>query len=107
LTSLVDKSSGYMDNPLRQNFFRAGHAHAGVIVILSLVCHGYAAGWGDRADLHGSGGAGGGGADVRGGIAEECWLGVPRLKPLLEKFLDYRSGEPLRHPKAEGIRSHP
>lgn len=38
LTSLMDKSSGYMDNPLRQNFFRAGHAHAGVIVILSLVC---------------------------------------------------------------------
>jgi len=38
LTSLVDKASGYMDNPLRQNFFRAGHAHAGVIVILSLVC---------------------------------------------------------------------
>ena len=38
LTSLVDKSSGYMENPLRQNFFRAGHAHAGVIVILSLVC---------------------------------------------------------------------
>jgi hypothetical protein len=34
----MDKSSGYMDNPLRQNFFRAGHAHAGVIVILSLVC---------------------------------------------------------------------
>jgi hypothetical protein len=21
--------SGYMENPLRQNFFRAGHAHAG------------------------------------------------------------------------------
>lgn len=38
LTSLIDKGSGYMDNPLRQNFFRAGHAHAGVIVILSLVC---------------------------------------------------------------------
>ena len=38
LTSLMDKGSGYMDNPLRQNFFRAGHAHAGVIVILSLVC---------------------------------------------------------------------
>jgi hypothetical protein len=38
LTSLMDKSSGYMGNPLRQNFFRAGHAHAGVIVILSLVC---------------------------------------------------------------------
>ena len=38
LTSLMDESSSYMDNPLRQNFFRAGHAHAGVIVILSLVC---------------------------------------------------------------------
>ena len=38
LTSLIDRSSGYMDNPLRQNFFRAGHAHAGVIVLLSLVC---------------------------------------------------------------------
>ena len=38
LNSLMDKSSGYMDNALRQNFFRAGHAHAGVIVILSLVC---------------------------------------------------------------------
>ncbi len=38
LTSLMSKGCGYMDNPLRQNFFRAGHAHAGVIVILSLVC---------------------------------------------------------------------
>jgi hypothetical protein len=38
LTSLMDKTSGYTDNPLRQNFFRAGHAHAGVIVILSLLC---------------------------------------------------------------------
>ncbi len=38
LTSLMSKTSGYMENPLRQNFFRAGHAHAGVIVILSLVC---------------------------------------------------------------------
>ncbi len=38
LTSLIDKSSGYMNNPLRQNFFRAGHAHAGVFIILSLVC---------------------------------------------------------------------
>ena len=37
LTSLTNKTSGYMENPLRQNFFRAGHAHAGVIVILSLV----------------------------------------------------------------------
>jgi hypothetical protein len=34
----MDRSSGYTDNALRQNFFRAGHAHAGVIVILSLIC---------------------------------------------------------------------
>jgi hypothetical protein len=38
LTQLMDTASGYMDNPLRQNFFRAGHAHAGVIVLLSLIC---------------------------------------------------------------------
>ena len=38
LRSLMDRTSGYMDNALRQNFFRAGHAHAGVIVILSLIC---------------------------------------------------------------------
>jgi hypothetical protein len=28
----------YMRNPIRQALFRAGHAHAGVLVILSLVC---------------------------------------------------------------------
>jgi hypothetical protein len=38
LTSLMNKNSGYMENQLRQNFFRAGHAHAGVIVLLSLIC---------------------------------------------------------------------
>ena len=38
LTSLMDRSSRYMDNPLRQNFFRAGHAHAAVILLLALIC---------------------------------------------------------------------
>jgi len=38
LRSLMDRTSGYLDNALRQNFFRAGNAHAGVIVILSLIC---------------------------------------------------------------------
>ena len=38
LTSLKDPNSHYMENALRQNFFRAGHAHAGVFVILALVC---------------------------------------------------------------------
>jgi len=34
---LLDRNSGYMANPLRQNLFRAGHAHAGVLLVLSLV----------------------------------------------------------------------
>jgi hypothetical protein len=38
LSSLIDRDSRYMANALRQNFFRAGHAHAGVLTILSLVC---------------------------------------------------------------------
>jgi Ni,Fe-hydrogenase I cytochrome b subunit len=37
LTSLINRSSEYLDNSLRQNFFRVGHAHAGVIVLLSLI----------------------------------------------------------------------
>jgi drug/metabolite transporter superfamily protein YnfA len=28
---------GYADNPLRQNLWRAGHAHAGVYLVLSLI----------------------------------------------------------------------
>jgi hypothetical protein len=32
------KREAYMENPLRQSLFRAGHAHAGVLVILSLIC---------------------------------------------------------------------
>ena len=38
LSSLIDPSSGYAANALRQDFFRAGHAHAGVITLLSLIC---------------------------------------------------------------------
>jgi len=38
LRMLRTREPGYLDNPLRQDLFRAGHAHAGVIVILSLVC---------------------------------------------------------------------
>ena len=41
LMLLIDRSSGYMANPLRQNLFRAGHAHAGVLLVLSLVTLGY------------------------------------------------------------------
>lgn len=34
---LMDTQSGYTDNPLRQDLFRAGHAHAGVLLILSFM----------------------------------------------------------------------
>lgn len=36
LTLLIGEPS-YMANPLRQNLWRAGHAHAGVLLILALV----------------------------------------------------------------------
>ena len=34
---LTGNTPGYSDNPLRQNLWRAGHAHAGVYLVLSLV----------------------------------------------------------------------
>ena len=37
LSFLVRNSPGYTDNPLRHDLFRAGHAHAGVYLVLSLV----------------------------------------------------------------------
>jgi hypothetical protein len=37
LSFLTRNSSGYTDNPLRHDLWRAGHAHAGVYLVLSLV----------------------------------------------------------------------
>jgi hypothetical protein len=37
LLMLVGNAPGYLDNPLRHDMWRAGHAHAGVYLILSLV----------------------------------------------------------------------
>lgn len=34
---LTSNAPGYVDNPLRHDLFRAGHAHAGVYLVLSLV----------------------------------------------------------------------
>ena len=34
---LITNSPGYVDNPMRHDLFRAGHAHAGVYLVLSLV----------------------------------------------------------------------
>jgi hypothetical protein len=37
LSMLTGQSPGYADNPLRHDLWRAGHAHAGVYLVLSLV----------------------------------------------------------------------
>ena len=37
LTMIVSNAPGYLDNQVRQDLWRAGHAHAGVLLILSLV----------------------------------------------------------------------
>src|SRR5882757_2208465 len=37
LSFLTGNSAGYVDNPLRHDLWRAGHAHAGVYLVLSLV----------------------------------------------------------------------
>jgi hypothetical protein len=37
LRFLITREHGYVDNPLRQDLWRAGHAHAGVFLLLSLV----------------------------------------------------------------------
>ena len=37
LAMLTRRIPGYLDNPLRQNMFRAGHAHPGVWIVLVLV----------------------------------------------------------------------
>jgi hypothetical protein len=37
ILSLLSSAPGYMENQLRQDLWRAGHAHAGVLLILSLV----------------------------------------------------------------------
>src|SRR6185437_8756520 len=37
ILGLLIGNPAYMDNPLRQDLWRAGHAHAGVLLVLSLV----------------------------------------------------------------------
>ncbi|MFI6319769.1 hypothetical protein ACIBG8_19700 [Nonomuraea sp. NPDC050556] len=47
LTFLMRGVPGYLDNPVRRGLWRAGHAHAGVLVLFSLVALIYL----DQADL--------------------------------------------------------
>ena len=37
LTMIVGEVPGYLDNPVRQDLWRAGHAHAGIMLIIALV----------------------------------------------------------------------
>ena len=37
LSMILGQVPGYLDNPVRQDLWRAGHAHAGVLLILALV----------------------------------------------------------------------
>lgn len=37
ILTLLIRDSAYMQNPLRQDLWRAGHAHAGVLLILTLL----------------------------------------------------------------------
>jgi len=61
------RTPGYLDNPVRQNLFRAGHAHAGVLVILALLGLLYV----DQADL------GAGAKD----LVRACLVAPPILLP--------------------------
>jgi hypothetical protein len=49
LRMIARRIPGYLDNPVRQNLFRAGHAHAGVLLMLALVGILYV----DQTDLSG------------------------------------------------------
>jgi len=49
LLTMLIRDPSYMANPLRQNLWRAGHAHAGVLLVLSLVSLRYV----DEAQLSG------------------------------------------------------
>ena len=42
LSMIVGGAPGYLDNEVRQSLWRAGHAHAGVLLILALVLLRYA-----------------------------------------------------------------
>ena len=37
LTMILGETPGYLDNQVRQDLWRAGHAHAGVLLVLALV----------------------------------------------------------------------
>jgi hypothetical protein len=68
LKFLGSRVPGYMDNPLRRGLWRAGHAHAGVLVVLALVAMLYI----DAAGL----------SDGATSLVRTCFVAAPILMPL-------------------------
>ena len=62
LSMILGEAPGYLDNPVRQDLWRAGHAHAGVMLILALVLLRYV----DETSLPADGCGSDGTAPVRG-----------------------------------------
>jgi hypothetical protein len=68
LTFLMRDVPGYRDNPVRRGLWRAGHAHAGVLVLFSLVAMVYV----DQAHL----------SDGLKGVVRTLIVAAPILMPL-------------------------
>ncbi|GGS55742.1 hypothetical protein GCM10010156_12820 [Planobispora rosea] len=68
LTHIMRNLPGYLDNPVRRGLWRAGHAHAGVLVLFALVALLYI----DQADL----------SDGIRGLARTLIVAAPILMPL-------------------------
>ncbi|WP_308250620.1 hypothetical protein [Nonomuraea rhizosphaerae] len=68
LTFLMRNVPGYRDNPVRRGLWRAGHAHAGVLVLFSLVAMLYV----DQADL----------SEGLKGVVRTLIVAAPILMPL-------------------------
>ncbi len=68
LNLLKRRDRGYLDNPLRRGLWRAGHAHAGVLVVLALVALLYL----EEARL----------SDGMTTLVRSCFVAAPILMPL-------------------------
>jgi heme/copper-type cytochrome/quinol oxidase subunit 4 len=68
LAMLTRRDPGYLENPLRQGMFRAGHAHAGVWLVFALVAMLYV----DRAGL----------SDGMAWVVRIAFAAAPILMPL-------------------------
>ncbi|WP_248963112.1 hypothetical protein [Sphaerisporangium perillae] len=68
LSFIGRRTPGYLDNPVRRGLWRAGHAHAGVLVLFALAAMPYV----DQADL----------SDGLKGLVRALIVAAPILMPL-------------------------